>query len=187
MPVLDCTTPCALAELKKGSDCNDTPGIDWGYWGLRSSIASVAVTDGVITGYTMEASEFFYGIDFDIENSSYVANYNEDNAYYEHTLTMNLLGKSAEQRKVISDAIKCCNIVWHLGTAGCHERVVGIEIKADDSIHNYFKPLRIGEHEDNQGERGGERSRDLLTFTGKSLKPALFAEVGEDSIPTDNA
>lgn len=184
MPVLDCTSPCTLSEIKAGNP--DKGGVRWAYWGLRSAIESITFdVDGQITAYSMVLNEYFYRLIFDRENTSYIGTYSEEAGLYEHNFTVMFDGKSVEQRNAISNALDCNNLVFHIGTANCKERVIGIERDSADNIERYTRPMKIGEHEDRQGQSGGDRAGDMVVFTGKSDKAALFSTVGASDIPVE--
>ena len=184
--MLNCEDPCALAEIPI-STCIKQAGLKALFWALVSDIDLEATkaninADYELSAWVMEGAAVFNRIYFEREQAFYSATYTEDTDTYETLIQLMFEGKNAARTVALRNALGCCNIVIHTFDNSCVERVFGLEFDGTD-LFSGLKPMRIGRHLDQSGQKGSSKSSDEIDIIGKQDMAPLFGTVTIAAMP----
>ena len=176
---------CALNDLIGSDDCANHGGIKVLYWAKASEIdwvttaATPAQWDAptqIISGFTMIGGAVWYKITPERKGSFYTQSFTADADTYAVAINVLFKGKGSALRNALCAAISCCKLVFYVIDNNGLERLFGMDW--DGTVFEIgTEPLKITQHDDNSGDKGGDQPSDLVIFGGETDCSAIYGDI----------
>lgn len=130
---------CAPAAISLASCPDASPGISNIYYCQKSDIASVTVTSGAITAFTMTTGKVFYEISTDDQATTFTDTSADIRYASKNTsaLTAQIPGLSLAIQKQLMSLKNCCELVFVVKTNTDVYKVMGYDVNYSASTATY--------------------------------------------------